>query len=57
MIKVGDRVRIKRFTKELNGKLGFVTHVDGFEVIVRPRWSKHEVQLLDCEVEKVNQRR
>ena len=51
-LKKGDCVKIKNYSKELNGKLGFVVHIDGGYILVRPRWSKHEVDLLDCEVEK-----
>lgn len=56
--KVGDRVRIVGYSEELNGKIGFVTHVDGGEVGVRPRWRKKGlyVQLYVCEIQKVNRK-
>lgn len=50
--KKGDRVRIKGFAKSVNGKLGFVTRVDGGYFFVRLRWQKHDMELLECEVEK-----
>lgn len=34
-IKAGDRIRVKNFSKDLNGKIGFVHHVNGEEVYVR----------------------
>ena len=50
--KVGDRVLITRYSLEWNGKMGFITEINGEYHYVRPRWYKHEIELYRCEIEK-----
>jgi len=52
-LKKGDRVRIRQYALDWNGKIGFITEINGDYIYVRPRWYKHEMELLRCEVEKV----
>jgi len=49
--QIGDRVKIKGYDPKYNGKLAFVIDVDGSYILVRPRWSKHRIDLLENEVE------
>jgi hypothetical protein len=48
---VGDRVRLMSVGKRWNGKLGFITRIDGEYHYVRPRWYKHEIELYREEFE------
>jgi len=50
---VGDRVRLLGVGKRWNGKLGFITRIDGEYHYVRPRWYKHEIELYRGEFEPV----
>ena len=50
--KVGDRVELLKVGKRWNGKLGFITGIDGSCYYVRPRWYKHEIELYIGEFKK-----
>jgi len=57
MIKVGNRVRIKNYSKTLNGEKGTVVRRDGYYVYVypdcQPNNTKYPLELYDCELEKL----
>lgn len=49
-LKVGTRVMFTRVGDKWNGKFGFVTRIDGGYIYVRPRWSKHEIEVYENEI-------
>lgn len=51
-LKVGDRVMIHHYSKDDNGKLAFITRINGTEVYVRRRWKNYEIQLYCTEVKR-----
>ncbi len=57
MIRAGNRVRIKNYSKELNGEKGTVSSRDGYYVYVyldcQPHNTKYPLELYDHELEKL----
>ena len=48
---VGDRVRLLCVGKRWDGKLAFITSINGQSYLVRPRWYQHELELYRGEFE------
>ena len=46
---IGDRVQLTRVGPKWNGKLAFITRIDGDYHYVRPRWYRHEIELYVAE--------
>jgi hypothetical protein len=52
-LRVGDRVKIVRYSHDTNGKIGWITRIDGGYIYVRLRWlpPDREIEVYDCEIE------
>lgn len=53
MFKVGDKVKITGLAKKFNGKLGWITRINGGYIYVKLRWQRHQydLEVYDVEIE------
>lgn len=49
--RVGNRIKIKNFAKKYNGKLAYITKIDGGYIFVRLKRTNYIIELYDCEID------